>query len=208
MIPVNSILCIDPGFKNTGVAVIDAGAHSVVLVDVIGDEDLDYVPELSKSANNFALSGHIWDRLDQYVSKYKVSVLCMESMSYNPKNATVNAKISLIVGALSAVASKHGLTVYEASPQYLKNLIYGNQKLSKKESKEEIKKHVLEKYGDSLLKCLEDSAIPKSRHCHIYDALSASYLLEDNNSQRYTFDEGWIRDVRGKETKRSSHTKV
>lgn len=184
-------LCIDPGFENIGAAIVEFSGKlgdctniRVLSVHLLGVTST-YYPDLYKSSDNFIRTSKIYEQLSDLMRLHKdVSVLCMESMSYS-RNASANAKISMALGALSVIASQRNLSVLEAPPQKLKEIIYGKKKLSKKESKELVETNLKIRFGDNLLKLLEGSGIIKSKWNHIYDALSSCYLLEYPDSQKY-----------------------
>ena len=192
------VLCIDPGFKNLGVAVVKVTGEEepfysggfkgdtfeVVYVNVLGDEFSNEA--LYKSSNNFINTCITYNKLAKCVDNFYSDTLCMESLSYS-RNAASNAKISMTLGALSTflLFGRTGdIEVVEAPPQTLKTLCCG----SPSAEKEEVVAAVKSRFGPQLDKLLADSKIIKSKHQHIYDALSAFWLFDYKDAQRYTIN--------------------
>ena len=162
------MLGVDPGFASVGVAVVEVGSASELIMDVrvFTTEKSDKKRKVRASDDNFDRTQRLYIALRDYVVEYGVSAICAEAMSC-PRNASVAGKMSLFWGALASVAAQYQLPLVQASPQEMKRVVAGAPSASKVDMAVALRSRYPGQF-DSF-----SSKFPKAEHEHGFDAAAA-----------------------------------
>ena len=164
-VPAMVIAGFDPGLAAMGYAFVKVNPHGeqVLSLGVIRTQPGNKKRNLRQSDDVTRRVVEIVDAVDVLLAKHPpVIAVCSESFS-PPRNASSAAKVAMAWGAVIGATSPPYL---QASPQEIKIAVCG----SKKASKEEIEKNLIEKYGE----CVEVwDETPEKQKNHGWDALTA-----------------------------------
>lgn len=182
-----TVLGLDPGFAETGVAVVRLGPDGELTplhLGVVGTQKAKKKANVFASEDNVTRSRIIYKQLKilardtSYERGGPVKAFCAETMSF-PRNASTAAKMSLCWGVISALSEEFDTPVLQATPQGLKKFVAG----SKSASKEDIHRALEKVFGAAMLEKL-CADIPESKREHPFDALSAVLACQSSEVLR------------------------
>ena len=177
------VLGIDPGFANVGYAVVSLAAtyDHVLAMGLIRTEKAAKKTKTRASEDNLVRAKEIAAELASIIDKYKISVICAETMSY-PRNAAAAAKMAMCWGVIATLAHRYNLPVTQASPQEIKKSLCGRKDASKEDVQDAI--HKLFPVTDNrVTNCVRPSilqAVPLSMREHPFDALAAVVACKES----------------------------
>ena len=168
--PTLRVLGLDPGFANTGWAIVDLGAEgeSVVTMGVFCTKKNDRKRNVSEVNETFDRAREIARFVQHLTANYDPFAVCFEAQS-PVRNSSASAKLGLTYGIIAAVTADRNLPVVAPSPQKVKKAMVGKNSATK----EEIEAAVRALYKGSR-KAFDrfDGDVPRSRREHGYDAVA------------------------------------
>ena len=187
-----TVLGLDPGFANTGWAVVELHPNGEVRIKALGlieTEKAGKKQQVLASNDNFKrareVSKHI--RALLYVPtesdagvpyRLYVQVICAESMSF-PRNASTAAKMAMCWGVVADICEDEGLPMLMATPKEIKKAVG-----SEDTSKEAVQAALRSRFGEDFDEALVASGLPKSKHEHPVDALASVVACLDSETLR------------------------
>lgn len=171
------LLGLDPGFANTGYAVVRiAPTSKVEAAGVLVTKKSDKKKKILSTDDNFSRAKAISLFLSNLLDTWDIALVCAESMSF-PPSASAAAKMAMCWGVVACLAQTRGIPVFQASPQEVKVAVHG----SKSASKEEVEASVIKK-GFDISDLLKGTA--RSLHEHAYDATAVVLTAQDSDLVR------------------------
>lgn len=170
------VLGLDPGFANTGWAIMDLEGTTATVIDVgvFCTKKNDRKRNVSEISETFDRAREIARFIEGLIERYDVAVVCFESQS-PVRNASASAKLGLTYGVIAAITARRNLAVVAPSPQKVKKAMVGRNSATK----EEIEAAVRSKYPRSKKAFAQYEAdVPASRREHGFDAVAVVVASE------------------------------
>lgn len=174
------ILGLDPGFANLGYSVVELRPNGTIWaldMGVLHTEKADKKTNVRASDDNSRRSRDLARALTGLISKYDVSMLCLEAMSF-PRNAGAAAKMSRAWGVVDTLSELLDLPMAQATPQEIKKAVVGR----KDATKEEVEAALAQSFvGNTGLAAARVK--PKDRE-HCFDALGSIVACLPHDTMR------------------------
>lgn len=127
------ILGIDPGFKITGLSIIELNKLNKILI--LYKKEIKF-----KIKNNYMIKmNYIYNKIKKIIKKYNPNILIMES-SFLGKNVNSLRRLIQCQSSIILAAKYYNKKIIEYSPKTIKYLITGYGNSTKKELKIKIEK--------------------------------------------------------------------
>ena len=126
------VLSADPGFDRLGIAVIDGprGSEAFVFSDCLSS---DKTAEFSERLRDLG------EQFVSLIALYKPDTFAIEKLAFNSNQKTAMG-VAAVRGVLLYEAQKHGLSIFEYTPQAIKTATTGYGKSDKKQVAEMVER--------------------------------------------------------------------
>lgn len=177
---MKTIVGIDPGFTNLGIAILNADTGTVLDAYVVTTKRETKVRMLATASDNLRRTTELSEAIFAVLAKYKPVMVAMEAPSMSG-NASTSMVLGMCFGAIVGACYSMQIPYAEIPPRDLKKFLTGDSTSDKAAMLKSLQVRC-----PTIVRIMAGHKTAKARYEHAVDAAAACYHAYDNAAWQLT----------------------